>query len=84
MLAGSLPAGARLKDLGLHRLKDLGRPEQVFQLEASSWQPDFPPLASLDNPELPNNLPALLSAFIGREKELDAVRELIRQSRLSR
>jgi predicted ATPase/class 3 adenylate cyclase len=82
LLAGSLPTGARLKDLGLHRLKDLGRPEQVFQLEASFLVSDFPPLASLDNPELPNNLPALLSAFIGREKELDDLRELIRASRL--
>jgi predicted ATPase len=82
LLAGSLPAGAGLRDLGLHRLKDLGRPEQVFQLEASFLMPDFPPLASLDNPELPNNLPTLLSAFVGREKELAEVRELIRQSRL--
>ena len=82
LLAGSLPTGTRLKDLGLHRLKDLGRPEQVYQLEASFLVSDFPPLASLDNPELPNNLPALLSAFIGREKELDDLRELIRESRL--
>ena len=82
LLAGSLPAGAGLRDLGLHRLKDLGRPEQVFQVEASFLAPDFPPLASLDNPELPNNLPTLLSAFVGREKELAEVRELIRMSRL--
>jgi predicted ATPase/class 3 adenylate cyclase len=82
LLAGSLPAGAGLRDLGLHRLKDLGRPEQVFQLEASFLAPDFPPLATLDNPELPNNLPTLLSAFVGREKELAEVRELIRIARL--
>jgi predicted ATPase/class 3 adenylate cyclase len=82
LLAGGLPAGAGLRDLGSHRLKDLGRPEQVFQLEASFLPPDFPPLASLDNPELPNNLPTLLSAFVGREKELAEVRALIRTSRL--
>jgi predicted ATPase/class 3 adenylate cyclase len=82
LLAGTLPASAGLRDLGLHRLKDLGRPEQVFQLEASFLVPDFPPLASLDNPELPNNLPTLLSAFVGREKELAEVRELIRTCRL--
>jgi predicted ATPase/class 3 adenylate cyclase len=82
LLAGSLPAGTGLRDMGLHRLKDLGRPEQVFQLEASFLAPDFPPLSSLDNPELPNNLPTLLSAFVGREKELAEVRELIRTSRL--
>jgi predicted ATPase/class 3 adenylate cyclase len=82
LLAGSLQADAALRDLGLHRLKDLGRPEQVFQLEASFLAADFPPLASLDNPELPNNLPTLLSAFVGREREMAEVRELIRNSRL--
>jgi class 3 adenylate cyclase len=29
-----LPPGAALADLGLHRLKDLGRPEEIFQLNA--------------------------------------------------
>jgi predicted ATPase/class 3 adenylate cyclase/tetratricopeptide (TPR) repeat protein len=82
LLAGSLPEGAGLDDLGPHRLKDLGRPEQVYQLTAESLQASFPPLASLDNPELPNNLPTLVSAFIGREAELADVRELISSARL--
>ena len=43
---------------------------------------DFPPLRSLDNPELPNNLPSLLSEFVGRADELVTVRELARSSRL--
>jgi len=30
LVRDSLPAGASLQDLGVHRLKDLGRPEQVF------------------------------------------------------
>jgi class 3 adenylate cyclase len=34
IVRASLPSGASLRDLGLHRLKDLGRPEQIFQLEA--------------------------------------------------
>ncbi len=82
LLAGSLPDGVGLHDLGLHRLKDLGRPEQVFQLMAGFLQASFPPLASLDNPELPNNLPTLVSAFVGREAELAEVRELVRSARL--
>jgi predicted ATPase/class 3 adenylate cyclase len=82
LLAGSLPDGVGLADLGPHRLKDLGRPEQVYQLTAKSLQASFPPLASLDNPELPNNLPTLVSAFIGRETELAEVRELISSARL--
>ena len=43
---------------------------------------DFPPLQSLDNPELPNNLPELLSSFVGRDEELDEVRTLIDEHRL--
>jgi predicted ATPase len=82
LLAGLLPAGAGLTDLGLHRLKDLGRPEQVYQLSAEFLTADFPPLASLDNPDLPNNLPTLVSAFVGREHELAEVRELLTGSRL--
>ncbi len=34
MVRDSLPAGATLRDLGTHRLKDLGRPERIFQLQA--------------------------------------------------
>ena len=82
LLSDALPAGVSLRDLSLHRLKDLGRPEHVFQLEASFLPSDFPPLASLDNPELPNNLPGVLSVFVGREQELADVRDLVRSARL--
>ena len=82
LLAGSLPGGVELADLGLHRLKDLGRPEHVFQAEAPGLAASFPPLTSLDNPDLPNNLPTLVSAFVGRDRELAEVRELISGSRL--
>jgi predicted ATPase/class 3 adenylate cyclase len=82
LLSETLPGGVTLRDLGLHRLKDLGRPERVFQLEAEFLAPDFPPLASLDNPELPNNLPGQLSAFVGREREVPEVRALVGSSRL--
>jgi predicted ATPase/class 3 adenylate cyclase len=77
-----LPAGAALADLGPHRLKDLGRPEQIFQLDAPGLQAEFPPLRSLGNPELPNNLPTQLATFIGREQELADVRALAETSRL--
>ena len=82
LLSESLPERVTLRDLGLHRLKDLGRPERIFQLETGFLQPSFPPLASLDNPELPNNLPGQLSAFVGREPELNQVRSLVSSSRL--
>ena len=58
----------RLRDLGEHRLRDLARPEQVYQLLAPDLIADFPPLRSLD--VLPNNLPLQLKSFVGRETEI--------------
>jgi len=82
LVRDSLPPGAALRDLGAHRLKDLGRPEQIFQLHAAGMQIEFPPLRSLGNPALPNNLPAQLATFIGRDRELAEVRALVGSSRL--
>ena len=46
-LAGSrLPAGASLRDLGLHRLKDIEAPEHIYQLAAAGLPERFPPLKS--------------------------------------
>jgi predicted ATPase len=78
----SLPDGVNLRDLGAHRLKDLGRPEQIFQLESEGLERNFSPLRSLDNPALPNNLPAQLTNFVGREKELAEVQRLVESARL--
>ncbi len=78
----SLPAGSSLRSLGLHRLKDLGRPEHIFQLESPGLERDFPPLRSLDNPVLKNNLPAELTTFIGRGPEVADLRALVESSRL--
>ena len=70
-----LPPGVELRNLGEHRLKDLHRPERIFQVVASDLAADFPPLRTLDT--RPNNLPAQATPFIGREKEVDAVRRLL-------
>jgi predicted ATPase/class 3 adenylate cyclase len=77
-----IPAGAALTDLGVHRLKDLGRPEHIFQLRAPGLPAEFPPLRSLGNPALLNNLPAQSSAFIGRDRELSEIRALLESSRV--
>src|SRR5580700_5440012 len=82
LVRGWLPPGAALADLGSHRLKDLGRPERIFQLTGPGLQAGFPPLRSLGNPALPNNLPAQLSAFIGRQREVAEVRALLESARL--
>jgi predicted ATPase/class 3 adenylate cyclase/Tfp pilus assembly protein PilF len=68
-----LPAGIALRDMGERRLKDLIRPERVFQVIAPDLRTDFPPLKTLD--ARPNNLPAQTTPFIGREKEIRAIKE---------
>ena len=82
LVRDGLPEGAALADLGSHRLKDLGRPERIFQLQAAGLPAGFSPLRSLGNPALPNNLPAELSAFIGRGREVAEVRALVESCRL--
>ncbi len=75
-----LPDGAALRDLGVHRLKDLGRPEHVYQLVHPELGDHFPPLRSVDH--LPNNLPAQLTSFVGREPELAVLRKLLGETRM--
>ena len=82
LVRDGLPPGASLQDLGVHRLKDLGRPERIFQLQVAGWSARFPALRSLGNPALANNLPSELSGFIGRDRELSEVGALVRSSRL--
>jgi predicted ATPase/class 3 adenylate cyclase len=71
-----------LRDLGVHRLKDLTRPEHVFQLDIVGIEEDFPPLRSLDPLRARNNLPAQLTSFVGRDTEIADVRSLLEESRL--
>jgi predicted ATPase/class 3 adenylate cyclase len=76
----NLPAGSRLIDLGKHRLKDLERPEHVYQLAAPGLPVDFPALNTLDS--RPNNLPVQLTSFVGRDDELNEVLDLFTETRL--
>ena len=80
LVVDELPGRAALRDLGLHRLKDLKRTEHVFQLVDLDNPKEFPPILSV--PRQITNLPAQLTAFIGREDELKQLREMHRQSRL--
>ena len=72
-----LPDDVSLRDLGEYRLKDLGRPRHLFQLDIPGLPADFPRLRTLDT--YPNNLPVQLTPFIGREQELTAVCDLLRR-----
>jgi predicted ATPase/class 3 adenylate cyclase len=68
-----LPENTALRDLGERRLKDLIRPEHVYQVIAPGLPANFPPLRTLD--ARPNNLPAQATPFIGRDSELRSVKE---------
>ncbi len=65
LLANDLP----LRDLGIHRLKDLRDPERLFQL----GEGEFPPLRTLDA----TNLPVAATELLGRERELREVVSLL-------
>lgn len=80
LVRDAVPSGVEVRDLGAHRLKDLQRPEHVYQLVISGLASDFPPLRSLGT--VPNNLPMQLSSFIGREREIKQVKELLTRTRL--
>ena len=82
LVRDALPPNASLQNLGKHRLKDLGRPEHVHQLLHPALLANFPPLRSLDNLALPNNLPQQTTSFIGREKQVEEVKALLEQSHL--
>src|SRR5215213_4841245 len=67
----ALPLHASLRDLGEHPLRDLYRPERVFQLLHPDLPADFPPIRSLAT--RPNNLPVQLTPFLGREEQVARV-----------
>ena len=55
MVVDRLPEQAGLTELGMHRLKDLGRPERVWQVVHPDLPATHPELRSLD--AHPHNLP---------------------------
>jgi class 3 adenylate cyclase len=68
-----LPAGAALRSLGRHRLRDLPEADEIFQILHPDLPADFPPLRSLS--ASPHNLPVQLTSFVGREQDLADLQE---------
>jgi predicted ATPase/class 3 adenylate cyclase len=81
LVAGELPEGISVLDLGEHRLKDLRQPKHLYQLVIVGLPSDFPPLKSL-KVSSPNNLPIQLTSFIGRKKEITEIKQSISEHRL--
>jgi predicted ATPase/class 3 adenylate cyclase len=73
LIRDELPEGISLHDMGEKRLKDLIRPEHIFQLVIPGLPNDFPPLKTLETHS--NNLPIQATPFVAREHETEAVRQ---------
>ncbi|MBI2200942.1 MAG: adenylate/guanylate cyclase domain-containing protein [Armatimonadetes bacterium] len=80
LIGNDLLEGVSLRNLGEHRLKDLARPEHLFQLVATDLPAEFPLLRSLN--VLPNNLPIQLTSFVGREREINELMQALFSTRL--
>jgi class 3 adenylate cyclase len=80
VLADRLPDAVVLRDLGVHRLRDLGRPEHVWQLVHPDLPSEFGALRSLDAGR--HNLPIELTPLVGRAREIAELRRLIAEERL--
>lgn len=75
-----LPTDTELLDLGEKRLKDLLRPEHLYQLNIAGLPAIFPPLKTLDL--FPNNLPTQLTSFVGREDQIAELKQELDVHRL--
>ena len=80
LVQDELPEGVELRDMGQHRLKDFDRLERLFQLNIADLPSDFPPLNTLDSHR--HNMPVQLTSFIGREKEIADVIQLLKKARM--
>lgn len=75
-----LPPPVQLINMGERRLKDVLRTERLYQLSVPDLPSDFPALKTLEL--FSHNLPAQLTSFIGREKEIDEIKKLVMANRI--
>ena len=76
LAAGRFPAGASVRDLGFHRLKDISEPEHIYQLAAPGLRAEFPALRTLGTH---TSLPVPVTPLVGRDDALDYLCAAIRQ-----
>jgi class 3 adenylate cyclase/DNA-binding CsgD family transcriptional regulator len=89
LVEDDLPPDVRLRDLGEHRLKDIDRPERVFQLEVEGLPSQFPPLKTRDQ-GVPKRTPyrramrwvqVVDAPLVERERELEALGRVLEAAR---
>jgi len=79
LIRDMLAEPADLKPMGNHRLKDLTRPEAVFQLTHPDLLEEFPPIKSLDSH--PHNIPIMPTLLIGRDSEMKILEKMLLESK---
>ncbi len=75
-----LPADVTVRDMGKQRMKGLTQQEHLFQVVAPDLPAAFPLLKTMDT--FRTNLPAQLTSFVGREKEIAEIKQLLASHRL--
>jgi predicted ATPase/class 3 adenylate cyclase len=76
-VADDQPEVLSFRALGSHRLKDVGRAHQLFQLVADGLEESFPPLQALGGA----TLPVLHHRLVGRRDDLAEIRALLGQGK---
>ncbi|HET8784884.1 MAG TPA: adenylate/guanylate cyclase domain-containing protein, partial [Candidatus Limnocylindrales bacterium] len=80
LVIDALPAGVDVLDLGTSVLKDVPRPERLYQLDVPGLPRDFPPLRT-SAPGV-GDLPERMTSFVGRDDDVAAVVDLLEANRL--
>ena len=75
-----LMGGQTTTSLGVHRLKDLSSPQEIFDVTPSGLTRSFPPLRTLDVHA--HNLPIVGDDLVGRENDRELVDQLLGRERL--
>ncbi len=79
-VAGRLPPGTKLVELGSYRLKDVAELVEILQLTGDGLGEDFPPLRIVD--AAVGNLPSVLTSLVGRDEELRSIEAALARNRL--
>jgi predicted ATPase/class 3 adenylate cyclase len=80
LVEDAVPDGVRIRGLGRHALRDFDEPQPLHDLVIAGLPDDFPPIRALHAG--PASFPTPRTSFVGRERELEEIAELLRQSRL--
>jgi len=80
LIKNELPENSTLRDMGERRLKDVLQPQRLYQLTVPDLPSEFAPLKTLES--FQHNIPAQLTSFIGREKEIIEIKKLVGTNRI--